>query len=68
MDAPDSRAPAPFFPSRCSLLQSVTQVATANPATLSHDPQDRPRLANGAAVTPVLVRLAQLTALVLPMR
>jgi hypothetical protein len=46
----------------------VPKVATAQAAALADLAEHRPRFADGPTVTPVLVRLTELAALVLPMR
>ena len=46
----------------------VAQVSTGDPTLLANLAQDCPRLPGGTTVATVLVRLTELTALVLPVR
>jgi hypothetical protein len=46
----------------------VSQVPAGDPTLLADLPEHGPRFAGSTTVTTVLVRLAELTALVLPMR
>jgi hypothetical protein len=52
----------------CTALVSVPDVAPGEAALLADSAKDHPGLSHGPTVAPVLVRLAELTALVLPMR